>query len=490
MARTKKNNQMPAFVAIDGVEFELVDINISATGHVSETRFTVDRIHELASKGAITTEILTQRTVGQWSRKQSSNLIVSMILGRDIGTILLTGKGCTSNEMYEKNAILDGAQRFAALCDFLDNKYALTKDIQPIPCCFKDKNGTVITRKIDIAGLKFSQLPVLLQNRIINYGVKINIYNGFTDEELDDIVFCCNNGTAFKPMQKIRTILGSKTMKYIQPICDSTLWEEAKNCKKENDSILGCVLRSLILYTGHPYKNLSTKEISSFAEQFAEKSEETIRLQTEGLSNLVDTMAQIVQKLSDDELEILNACNIPHLLMNIDRFWEYYGDVDIVEYLNFLHSFIGSETHDTYNAYCTKTGSGGTMYSYANAEKRQSIMDNALDNYMIENEFVGGISNGEQIGESNISETNSAEGTEEDYEEELFTEEDCNESETFSSDDESDCFETDITEARSCEFDINRYDTGEYNRISVDKYQKEFENSRSYGILSEDTRAG
>lgn len=490
MARTKKSNQMPAFVTIDGVEFELVDINISATGHVSETRFTVDWIHKLATEGAITTEILTQRTEGQWSKRQSSNLIVSIIYGRDIGTILLTGKGCTSNEMYEKNAILDGAQRFSALCNFLDDNLALTKDIKPISCCFKDKDGNIITRNIDIAGLKFSQLPVLIQNRIINYGVKINIYNGFSDDELDDIVFCCNNGTAFKPMQKVRTILGSKTMKYIQPICNSTLWDEAKNCKKENDSILGCVLRSLILYTGHAYKNLSMATISAFAELFTEKSEKTIRLQTEGLLNLVDTMAQIVPKLSDDELSILNACNIPHLLMNLDRFWEYYSDIDITEYLNFLHAFIGSKTHDEYNAYCTKTGSGGTMYSYANANKRQNIIDNALDNYMIENEFVGGKGNGEEIRESNISEADSAEDTKEECEEDLFTEEDCDETEQFNSDDESDCFETDITETRSCESNINEYDTGEHDGISIDKYQKGFESNRPHGILSEDTRIG
>lgn len=488
----KKDKQMSAFITVDGIEYELCDIDKSETGYIKNDKFGIKELHELYTKNAIIRDILMQRTENQWVKMQKCELIISIICMRDIGKIIMTGKGLTDDQLYEKHSLLDGLQRLSTVCDFIDDKFALAKRMKPIPFRFKNKDGVFITRNIDLSGLKFSQLPTIIQQKILNYRVSVDIYNGYTDEELDKIVFCVNNGTRFKPMQKLRTVLTSSVMKYLQPYCDSTLWEEVKNCKDINDTILGCLVRALMLYVGYDFKQFSINEMTKFAEEFSQKADITIKGYVEGLGSLVDQLANIVFSLSDEENEkLLTACNIPHLIMNLDKFNYYDGGKEPTDddYVDFLHEFLKSDDFKTYCSYCKKTGSGGVMYSAKNTEERQRIIDEALDNYMIENEFIGGANNV----------ANNADSTDEETETELFNEEISEEVH------ESAESETDITDEDEYEFsnyntgfndrgyfksDFDSDNTGGHEGISVDRFEEDVEDNESYGVLSEDTRAG
>lgn len=197
----------------------------------------------------------------QWDNTRESFLIVSILNERPIGSIIITGKGMTENQLYEKQSLLDGLQRTTTLWYFTTDKIRLAKNLPSVECTFQSDDGETITRLIDISGMKFSELPSLFQQRILDARIDVNIYNGFSDEELDNIVFCVNNGVSLKPMQKIRTLLGTKVMTYIQPICDLTFWEKTPSIRAKNDNILGCVVRALMLYTGYDYKNLSVSEM-------------------------------------------------------------------------------------------------------------------------------------------------------------------------------------------------------------------------------------
>lgn len=488
----KKNNQMSAFIMVDGVEYELCDIDKSETGRIVHDRFSIKELYELYKKNAIIRDILMQRTENQWVRLQKCELIMSVICERDISKILMTGKGLTDDQLYEKRSLLDGLQRLSTLCGFIDNDFALSKRMKPIPFRFKSKDGVYITRNIDLSGLKFNQFPTLIQQRILDHRVDVDIYNGYTDEELDKVVFCVNNGTRFKPMQKLRTVLKSCVMKYLQPVCDSTLWEEVKNCKDINDTILGCVVRSLMLYTGYDYKQLSVSEMTKFSEDFSQKRDKTIADTVSGLNCLVEQLANIVCNLSDEENEkLLTACNIPHLIMNLDKFNCYDGGKEPTDYdyADFLHKFLKSADFVKYCSYCRKTGSGGVMYSAKNTDERQRIIDEALDNYMIENEFIGGTSHV----------TDSTENTNEGTDSELFIEEICEEN-YESGNSNNECTDGENEEYEEDEFntfdktghfqsDFNSNDTGEFEGISPDRLEEDIEDDESYGILSEDTRA-
>ena len=131
--------------------------------------------------------------------KKSIAKIDSLSVIKDIGlkepyvgdTILITSERI-HEAIYMSQAILDGLQRTDAMCGYLNNKYALSKNTKPLQCICKSDSGKTIKYEIEIAGKKFSQLPPALQRIIRNYDISMYEYSGFTDDELDDIIYNIN----------------------------------------------------------------------------------------------------------------------------------------------------------------------------------------------------------------------------------------------------------------------------------------------------------
>lgn len=374
-----------AYITVDGKSYNLIDIK-PIGGRIKITALTIAEICKRLEMGVICREALLQRTENQWDNTRKSFLILSVLNERPIGSIIITGKGMTENQLYEKHSLLDGLQRTTSFLEFTRGKFRLSKNLPPVECTFKNEDGEIISRTIDISGLKFSQLPALFQQRILDTKIDVNIYNGFADDELDNIVFCVNNGVSFKPMQKIRTLFGSKVMKYIQPICDLIFWEKAPSIKAKNDNILGCIVRTLMLYIGYDFKNLSVSEMSAFAKEF--KVTETNINYIKEVENLFIQLDKVVHNnIPDDDYSFLTPCTIPHFIMNLDKF-NGIDDLKHSDYVDFINKFIKSDTDNQifisdYRKFvsCCHGGSGGGMYSKEMAENRQNILDDALGDY-------------------------------------------------------------------------------------------------------------
>ncbi len=379
-----------AFITADGKTYDLIDI-IPSNGRVKETAFTIDEICRRIEEGVICRDALLQRLDNQWNNSKKSYLILSALYERPLGTIIITGRGMTDNKLYEKQSLLDGLQRTTALWHFIRDKFRLVKDLPPVMCSFKSKDGEVITRAVNVSGLKFSELPAMFQQRIRDTKIDVNIYNGFTDSELDNIVFCVNNGTPFKPMQKLRTIIGSEMMKHIQPVCDCTFWEKTPKITAKNDNILGCVIRTLMLYTKCSDNGLSVSEMEKFAKGFkAGNKANTEAVEDVGtLFRLFDSTIHKAIKGYDEDYKFLTTCTIPHFLMNFDKFQKAVTEDDALknaDYTAFLNEFLSDSEYIKLTNHC-HSGSGGGMYSSKMVEDRQYIIDNALDSYIDDIKF-------------------------------------------------------------------------------------------------------
>lgn len=381
----KKTTAMPSTIEINGVEYTLTKVNCSdesmgnGRGRVITSHTIVSKLVDDVAKGIVCRDVLIQRTDDQWNKKQKSLLILSILKNIPIGTILMTGKGMTEDKLYMKNSLIDGLQRVTTICDYVNGKFALDKHIAPLQCMFTDDDDNVIIEKIDIAGKKFDQLPVALQVIIKEYQIPTNKYDNFTAEELDDIIFCTNNGTSPKIGQRIRFTLGTKMMRYIQPICDGTFWEKTKGCKAKNDTILITVMRALAMTTKYAEnKSFSTSEIMSFAEWFSDNG--SVK-QIEYLAELFEQLDSCTNHMNEDYFKYFDACNIPHIIMALDKFNGDNMD-DNKDFGEFLENFMSSDEFDVYLSYCKKTGSGGSMYSIDNSDERQSLIDAALDEYL------------------------------------------------------------------------------------------------------------
>lgn len=342
--------------------------------------YTIKQYIDKVDNGDIRRDALIQRTDDQWVKKQKSKLIEAVLHNRPIGNIALA-KGRAESKNYAITSLVDGLQRTTALVDFYHDKFALDKTAKPVVCRCVDEDGNVEKFEIEIASKKYSQLPDALKAFFDEYKLTAYMHEGFTDEELDDMVFCMNNGKTPNSYQKIRFLLGSENMRMLQPICDSTLWEEVKGCKAKNDSILCCVVRTLMMITYYNYNNLGSAAMTKFAEiDFEEYATPEIINQ---LAELVDELAEIKYHISDTNLDKFNSITIPHYIMALKTFKMKKNNN--YDFIDFLEKFWNSELYQSFIANCESNGSGGSLYSADSVEDRQYDVDNFIDEYFDDN---------------------------------------------------------------------------------------------------------
>lgn len=320
-----------------------------------------------------------------------SRLIESVLKNYQIG-VILTACGRSESQCYTVNSLIDGLQRATVLVDYTDNKFALSRNIQPIKCRWKNSAGNIIERTFDISGKKFKHLSLILQKQIMEYKITTYSYENFSDEELDEIVFSTNNGKAPAPFHKLRFSLGTENMRLIQPLCNSALWDNVSSCNAKNDGALGCVIRAFMLMTGNYLGGLTTGAMAKFVASFDELITTS---KIEQVGKLIEQLAKITESMTDDELQILDGCSVPHFIANLKYYnsiCEKSGNPDNKSYLDFFRKFSESEDYTAFSAYKAvrddngqkgeKSGSGGTQYSAESVDDRQYIIDSFLEDFL------------------------------------------------------------------------------------------------------------
>lgn len=101
-----------------------------------------------------------------WDVEKKSLLIHSMVYGYAIPAMYFTRD---ENKVYDS---LDGKQRSNAICEFMNDEFALVTDTPPV----YDDDGNME----DISGMTFSQLPEWVQDRINEYSLTIYYYEDMT----------------------------------------------------------------------------------------------------------------------------------------------------------------------------------------------------------------------------------------------------------------------------------------------------------------------
>ena len=91
---------------------------------------------------------------------------------------------------------LDGKQRFTTILDFLEDKFALHPDTPPVD-------------EIEIAGLKFSELPEDMQITIYSRNITVYIFKNLTEDERDEMFLRLNGGVPLSRIELTRVSAGS-----------------------------------------------------------------------------------------------------------------------------------------------------------------------------------------------------------------------------------------------------------------------------------------
>ena len=114
-------------------------------------KHTISWLKRQDTEGKLNKNISIQRRE-VWDAEKKSNLIISLLLDIPIESLLF--------EEAEGNShnVLDGKQRTLTLCAFVADEFALSPKIR-----IKELDG------LSLVGLKFSMLPEVLQNQILEY---------------------------------------------------------------------------------------------------------------------------------------------------------------------------------------------------------------------------------------------------------------------------------------------------------------------------------
>ena len=145
-------------------------------------------------KQNITLKHKLQRPEGQWNLKKKSILIDSLLRKYPVNP----SYGVVQDD--GKLAIIDGVQRLSTIRDYLNDEFALCKDMKSI---------TINDAEVNLSGLKFSKLSEDVQSELLSSELQIYRLSDCTEEDIREIFERQNAG---KPLTSklMRVIYGSE----------------------------------------------------------------------------------------------------------------------------------------------------------------------------------------------------------------------------------------------------------------------------------------
>ncbi|NBJ82175.1 DUF262 domain-containing protein [bacterium 1XD42-94] len=204
----------------------------------------MESIPKLCERGVYDFTHPLQRSAGQWSRRQKSDLIDSIFRNFHIDAVSLARDG-------KKFYVIDGIQRLTTIRDFMDGKLKLSERLEVLP------DGTVI------AGKRFDDLSEELKLQFGTRNLDTVQMTDYTDEELREVFRRKNNGKPLTAAQKHSVKYSPELYKTIIEVTDlDQADEKGKPVKnfwnrvvtkgiRKNSEDRNLVMQSLMLMDGN-----------------------------------------------------------------------------------------------------------------------------------------------------------------------------------------------------------------------------------------------
>ena len=185
-----------------------------------------------------------------WDAEKKSNLIISLLLDIPIESLLF-------EEAEGSYNVLDGKQRTLTLCAYLDDGFALSPKIR-----VQEIDG------VSLVGLKFSELPEPLRNKITEYQLAIAILRPLDSEERATVFFMRNQAVALTKIDLSLVMLGEAAMDVFNSLCaHSFMMEKIKltvPARRKHDDLR--ILLQYLILRQRPEMGFSGNEIMSFCD--------------------------------------------------------------------------------------------------------------------------------------------------------------------------------------------------------------------------------
>lgn len=323
---------------------------------------TVKTFTERYEKQKLNFDFTIQRDGGQWNSEQQSLLVHSILVGMIVPALYFIKEEVDSGEVW---TVIDGKQRLSTLMAFYNNEFKLSKDTD---------NIAIGDKEYIIAGLKYKDLPEILQERFTMYPFDIVYLRGYTDEEIEEQFYRLNNGSIFTKQQKAVVQLGTELASKINEIEKHPFWERVNISKsqRKHGVVKETILKCLMLLSGYNYAHFGACEVVKFAKFFSKNYDDK---QLEYFTDILDKLNDNIVD-TDENNKLLKPINIPAIVMNADFCDE--NDVSDVDYEKFITDWF--EIGCKGNEYLECCGSGSTHK--AKVEGRVKAMNDFLLNFI------------------------------------------------------------------------------------------------------------
>lgn len=132
---------------------------------------TLQSLNKAMEKGTILLSHKLQRPEGQWNRKQKTDLIDSLLRKYPTNpTYGIKQDGIVS--------VIDGVQRLSCVRDFIADKFALSKDMEPVMINDEEKS---------LAGLKFSKLDDDTKDALLSSELQVYELTDCTEKDVREM---------------------------------------------------------------------------------------------------------------------------------------------------------------------------------------------------------------------------------------------------------------------------------------------------------------
>ncbi len=146
---------------------------------------TLQALNKAMEKGNILLSHKLQRPEGQWNRKQTTDLIDSLLRKYPINATY-------SIKEDSILSVIDGVQRLSCVRDFIANKFALSKDMEPVVVNGEEKS---------LVGLKFNKLDEDTKDAILNAELQMYELTDCTEKDVREMFRRQNAGKPLNSKQ-------------------------------------------------------------------------------------------------------------------------------------------------------------------------------------------------------------------------------------------------------------------------------------------------
>lgn len=346
------------------IEEELpMETKTTTSERTKSTSYSIESLSKQLRQHRLRDNHPLQRTSGQWSLLTKSELISDILQGNSLLQIVISEEIKAGIIMHW---LIDGKQRSTNLKDYLEDGFAISKNVQRYMIEYQsdktDEDGNVIlnedgfpipeSKTFDIRGKKFSQLPEELQDKFKDYQVPVMLNLNCTKKDIAYDIARFNRCRPMNVSQSGWLGLEESYAEYVDKILKMDFFKvDCDKSSYSNTNIKNGSLRRVIIEAIMTSKYLShfDKDFGKMCIYLTENANESVFI------DFYLTLEKLSNVLKGDTSDIFNNKNSFLWFALFDKFIEYGVEDDkfndfIQEFKETLHSKeIDGVTYDCLN---------------------------------------------------------------------------------------------------------------------------------------------